>query len=184
MSPHVWWKQVLDAYDFLIDKGHSEVAVAGLSLGGVFALKLSQYRDVLGVATMCSPMYIKTTGNMYEGVLEYAQKFKKREGKSGDQIAVEMQQFHPTGMLEELQQTISEVRDSVRNVYAPLFVAQGKLDTMINPDSANVIYNETSSDEKSIHWYENSGHVITIDKEKEQLYDDLFEFFEGLDWSQ
>ncbi|MGL6145988.1 MAG: alpha/beta hydrolase, partial [Macrococcoides caseolyticum] len=56
-SPHVWWSQVLEAYDFLVEKGYNEIAVAGLSLGGVFALKLAQYRDVLAVATMCSPMY-------------------------------------------------------------------------------------------------------------------------------
>lgn len=179
-NPNVWWSQVLEAYDFLADKGYEEIAVAGLSLGGDFALKLSQYRDVVGVVTMCSPMYIKTTGTMFEGVLEYAREFKKREGKDAAQIDREMAAFHPTEMLEDLQMTIQGVRDSIGNVYAPLFVAQGRLDTMINPDSANVIYEESSSDEKHIKWYEHSGHVITIDKEKEQLFDDLYEFFEGI----
>lgn len=182
-SPHVWWSQVLEAYDFLVEKGYNEIAVAGLSLGGVFALKLAQYRDVLAVATMCSPMYIKTTGNMYEGVLAYASEFKKREGKSKVQIDREMEAFHPTDMLVDLQKTIQDVRDTVDNVYAPLFVAQGRLDTMINPDSANIIYNEAESDDKEMHWYEQSGHVITIDKEKEQLFEDYYQFLEQLDWS-
>ncbi len=157
--------------------------MAGLSLGGDFALRLSQNRDVNSVATMCSPMYIKTTGNMFEGVLEYAREFKKREGKNDELIEREMSAFHPTELLEELQQTIIKVRESVDNVFAPLFVAQGKLDTMINPDSANIIYNEVSSDVKEIHWYEQSGHVITIDKEKEQLFEDYYQFLEGLEWS-
>lgn len=182
-SPYVWWGQVLDAYDFLKEKGYTDIAVAGLSLGGDFALRLSQNRDVNSVATMCSPMYIKTTGNMFEGVLEYAREFKKREGKDAEQIEREMAAFHPTSLLEDLQQTIVKVRESVDNVFAPLFVAQGRLDTMINPDSANIIYEESSSDVKEIHWYENSGHVITIDKEKEQLFDDYFSFLEGLEWS-
>lgn len=182
-SPHVWWSQVLEAYDFLVEKGYNEIAVAGLSLGGVFALKLAQYRDVLAVATMCSPMYIKTTGNMYEGVLAYAREFKKREGKSKVQIDREMEAFHPTDMLVDLQKTIQDVRDTVDNVYVPLFVAQGRLDTMINPDSANIIYNESESDDKEMHWYEQSGHVITIDKEKEQLFEDYYQFLEQLDWS-
>ncbi len=182
-SPHVWWSQVLEAYDFLVEKGYNEIAVAGLSLGGVFALKLAQYRDVLSVATMCGPMYIKTTGNMYEGVLAYAREFKKREGKPETQINQEMENFHPTDMLVDLQMTIQDVRDTVDNVYAPLFVAQGRLDTMINPDSANIIYNEAGSDYKEMHWYEQSGHVITIDKEKEQLFEDYHQFLEQLDWS-
>lgn len=132
---------------------------------------------------MCSPMYIKTTGNMYEGVLAYAREFKKREGKPETQINQEMENFHPTDMLVDLQMTIQDVRDTVDNVYAPLFVAQGRLDTMINPDSANIIYNEAESDDKEMHWYEQSGHVITIDKEKEQLFEDYHQFLEQLDWS-
>ncbi|UTH14366.1 alpha/beta hydrolase [Macrococcus equipercicus] len=182
-SPHVWWRQVLEAYDFLQKKGYKDIAVAGLSLGGVFALKLSQYRDVIGVATMCSPMYIKTTGSMFDGVLEYAREFKRREGKDAARIEAEMKQFHPTEMLEELQQTISDVRDSVSDVYAPLFIAQGRLDKVINPESASIIYDETPSDDKEIHWYEQSGHVITIDKEKEQLFADYHHHLESLDWS-
>ena len=94
-----------------------------------------------------------------------------------------MEAFQPTDMLVDLQQTIQDVRDTVDNVYAPLFVAQGRLDTMINPDSANIIYNEAESDDKEIHWYEQSGHVITIDKEKEQLFEDYYQFLERLDWS-
>lgn len=182
-SPHVWWGQVLEAYDMLVDKGYTSIAVAGLSLGGVFALKLAQHRDVNSVATMCSPMYIKTTGNMYEGVLAYAREFKKREGKSEAEINKEMEAFHPTDMLVDLQQTIQEVRETVDNVFAPLFVAQGRMDTMINPESANIIYEESESEVKEIHWYEKSGHVVTIDKEKEQLFEDYFEFLERLDWS-
>ena len=182
-NPNIWWKQVLEAYDFLKEKGYEEIAVVGLSLGGDFALKLSQHRDCIGISTMCSPMYIKTTGNMFEGVLAYAREFKKREGKSQEQIDIEMSHFHPTSMLEDLQATIQGVRDSLSSVYAPIFVVQSTNDKMINPDSANIIYNEVSSDEKYIKWYENSGHVITIDKEKDQLHEDMYQYLEGLDWS-
>ncbi|HEI9965411.1 TPA: carboxylesterase, partial [Staphylococcus aureus] len=29
-----------------------------------------------------------------------------------------------------------------------------------------------------------SGHVITIDKEKEQVFEDIYQFLESLDWSE
>src|SRR5699024_9742532 len=58
-SPYVWWAQVLDAYDFLRDRGYDNIFVAGISLGGVFALRLAIEREVLGVSTICSPMYMK-----------------------------------------------------------------------------------------------------------------------------
>lgn len=183
-SPHVWFKDALDGYDFLKSKGYDEIAVAGLSLGGDFALKLSLNRDVEGIVTMCAPMFIKTEGSMYEGVLEYARNFKKYQGKDQETIDREMEAFQPTGTLKELQQTIQNVRDHVDEVMDPLLVIQAEKDAMINPDSANVIYEEASSDEKDIKWYADSGHVITIDKEKEQVFEDIYEFLEGLDWSE
>lgn len=183
-SPHVWFKDALDGYDFLKSKGYDEIAVAGLSLGGDFALKLSLNRDVEGIVTMCAPMFIKTEGSMYEGVLEYARNFKKYQGKDQETIDREMEAFQPTGTLKELQQTIQNVRDHVDEVMDSLLVIQAEKDAMINPDSANVIYEEASSDEKDIKWYADSGHVITIDKEKEQVFEDIYEFLEGLDWSE
>ncbi len=183
-SPHVWYKDALDGYDYLVEQGYDEIAVAGLSLGGVFALKLSLNRSVKGIVTMCTPMYIKTEGAMYEGVLEYARNFKKYEGKDEETIEKEMAAFHPTSTLKELQGTLQEVRDVVDEVMDPLLVIQSENDEMINPDSANIIYNEAISDDKHLSWYQNSGHVITIDKEKEAVFEEIYSFLETLDWSE
>lgn len=182
-SPFVWFKDALDGYDFLVDKGYDEIVVAGLSLGGCYALKLSLNRDVKGIVTMCSPMYIKTEGAMFEGVLEYARNFKKYEGKDEATIQKEMDNFKPTDTLKELQGQIQEVREHIDEVMDPLLVIQAEQDQMINTDSANIIYNESESDDKDIKWYANSGHVITIDKEKELVFEDVYNFLESLDWS-
>ncbi|MEB6061550.1 carboxylesterase [Staphylococcus pseudoxylosus] len=182
-SPFVWLKDALDGYDFLVDKGYDEIVVAGLSLGGCYALKLSLNRDVKGIVTMCSPMYIKTEGAMFEGVLEYARNFKKYEGKDEATIQKEMDHFKPTDTLKELQGQIEDVREHIDEVIDPLLVIQAEQDQMINTDSANIIYNESESDDKDIKWYANSGHVITIDKEKELVFEDVYNFLESLDWS-
>ena len=58
-SPYVWFKDVLDGYDYLVEQGYEDIAVAGLSLGGVFALKLSLNRPVKGIITMCAPAEVK-----------------------------------------------------------------------------------------------------------------------------
>lgn len=182
-SPFVWFKDALDGYDFLVDKGYDEIVVAGLSLGGCYALKLSLNRDVKGIVTMCSPMYIKTEGAMFKGVLEYARNFKKYEGKDEATIQKEMDNFKPTDTLKELQGQIQDVREHIDEVMDPLLVIQAEQDQMINTDSANIIYNESESDDKDIKWYANSGHVITIDKEKELVFEDVYNFLESLEWS-
>ncbi|MBM0868516.1 alpha/beta hydrolase [Staphylococcus auricularis] len=181
-SPHVWFKDMLDAYDFLVDQGYDDIVVAGLSLGGCYALKLSLNRNVKGIITMCAPMYIKTEGAMFEGVLDYARNFKKYEGKDQATIDQEMEAFHPTETLRELQSQIQDVRDHIDEVMDPIFVVQAEQDKMINTDSANIIYDETDAETKSIKWYHNSEHVITIGKEKEQLFEDIEQFLKSIDW--
>jgi carboxylesterase len=54
----------------------------------------------------------------------------------------------------------------------------------VNIDSAKIIYNEVESTEKSIKMYEESGHVITLDKEREQLHEDILQFLNSLDWKE
>lgn len=184
-GPKDWWKDVMKGYDHLKSQGYEEIAVAGLSLGGVFSLKLGYTVPVKGIVTMCAPMYIKSEEVMYKGVLEYAREFKKYEGKEDDQIEKEMQDFDRTPMntLQALQKLIGDVRDSVDLIYTPTFVVQGRHDHMINTDSANIIYDGVETDQKKLKWYEESGHVITLDKEKEQLHQDVLRFLDSLDWT-
>lgn len=184
-GPEDWWKDAEAAYQQLVNEGYTEIAVAGLSLGGVFTLKIGYTFPVKGLVTMCAPMYMKTTDLMYEGVLEYAREYKKYEGKDASLIEEEMEAFQqqPMESLAGLRDLIADVRAHVDHVYAPLFVVQGTKDKVINTDSANVIYNEAESFDKNIKWYEESGHVITLGKEKNQLHEDILAFLESLDWS-
>ncbi|ANU16708.1 carboxylesterase [Planococcus maritimus] len=184
-GPEDWWQDVEEAYQTLIDKGYQEIAVAGLSLGGVFSLKLGYTKPMKGIVTMCAPMHMKSTDLMYQGVLDYAREYKKYEGKDDKLIEEEMKKFQekPMETLAALRELIGEVRNNVDHVYSPLFVVQGSLDKVINPESANIIHDEAESTDKRIKWYEKSGHVITLDQEKKQLHEDIYEFLESLDWS-
>lgn len=185
-GPEDWWQDVITGYEKLKNNGYDEIAVAGLSLGGVFSLKLGYTVPVKGIVPMCAPMYIKSEKTMYEGIISYARQYKQFEGKSEEQIGREIEAFRqkPMNTLQELQKLISGVREHVDMVYAPAFVVQARHDEMINPDSANIIYDQVESPDKHIKWYEQSGHVITLGPEKEQLHEDILQFLNGLDWSE
>lgn len=184
-GPEDWWQDVVEGYEYLKEIGHEEIAVAGLSLGGVFSLKLGYNVPVKGIIPMCAPMYIKSEEVMYQGILDYAREYKRFERKTEEQIAQEMEEFKkkPMTTLKALQALIADVRNEVDMLYAPLFVVQARHDAMINTDSANIIYNQAESLEKELKWYEESGHVITLGKEKDELHEDVYHFLERLDWS-
>lgn len=95
-----------------------------------------------------------------------------------------MKEFEKTPMntLKSLQELIADVRKNVDMIYSPTFVVQARHDHMINTESANIIFNEVETDDKQLKWYEESGHVITLDKERDLVHQDVYEFLEKLDW--
>lgn len=183
-GPEDWWKDVMDGYEYLRSEGYENITACGLSLGGVFSLKLGYTVPIKGIVPMCAPMHIKSEEVMYEGVLSYARNYKKFEGKQPEQIEKEMKEFEKTPMntLKSLQELIADVRKNVDMIYSPTFVVQARHDHMINTESANIIYNEVETDDKQLKWYEESGHVITLDKERDLVHQDVYEFLEKLDW--
>lgn len=183
-GPQDWWKDVMRGYDKLKAAGYEEIAVAGLSLGGVFSLKLGYTVPVKGIVSMCAPMSMKTTDIMYEGVLKYAREYKRYEGKSAEHIEEEVEALQKQKMesLSDLRDLVYDVRQHVDHVYAPLLVVQGRLDDVIDSNSATIIHDSAESFEKQISWYEESGHVITLGPEKEQLHEDILEFLQSLEW--
>ncbi len=184
-GPKNWWQDVVNGYEYLKERGHEEIAVCGLSLGGVFSLKIGYTLPIKGIVPMCAPVRPKTKDAIYKGVLAYAKQYKQLEKKSPEQIEKEMSAFEetPMGTLQALQGLIDDVRDNLDFIYSPVFVVQARHDQMIDIESANLIHDHVESEEKTLKWYEDSTHVITLDKEKEQLHEDVYQFLEKLDWT-
>lgn len=185
-SPDDWWQSAREGYDYLRQLGYEEIAVAGLSIGGVFALKLAYNVPVKAVVTMCSPMTAKTKMKLQNGLYQYAKEYKQYEGKSAEEVEEEMKAFKqlPLDPLEGVYELNPDVYGHIDLVYAPTFVVQARHDEMIDIESANMIYNKVESLQKYIKWYENSTHVITFGQEKEELQEDIYDFLEELNWSE
>ncbi|MDQ0254614.1 carboxylesterase [Evansella vedderi] len=184
-GPDDWWEDVQAGYNHLKELGYDEIAVGGLSLGGVFSLKVGYTLPVKGIIPMCAPVNIKGEEEMHQGVLDYARKYKRHEKKPEEQIEQEMKEFEGTPLptIRQLQKFNKDVRANIDMIYAPTLVVQARHDEMIDTNSANIIYEEIQSDLKELNWYEESGHVITLDKERDQLHEDVYAFLEKLDWT-
>lgn len=185
-SPDDWWEDVLEGYQHLKALGYEEIAVAGLSLGGVFSLKLGYTERITGIIPMCAPMTIKSKERLAEGVLDYAKRYKKREGKSEETIQREVEAFRavPKDKIYAVQALIQTVRDHLDMIYTPTFVVQATNDEIVNPQSASLIYETVESEVKALKWYDHATHVITLSREKEKLHEDILAFLEQLPWSK
>lgn len=183
-GPHDWWQDALDGYNFLKAEGYKEIAVVGVSLGGVFSLKLGTKLPVTGIVSVCAPILAKRSEDLYKRVWHYAKIFKSLEGKSNEQVHYELTEFErlPMPSLIHLQNMIAEMREKLALITKPLFVLQGCLDETLYRESAEIIYNFAGSANKQLKWYEHSKHVITLEKEREKVFRDIYLFLEELDW--
>ena len=74
---------------------------------------------------------------------------KKYEGKDQETIDNEMHHFKPTETLKkELSEALDTIKDQVDEVFDPILVIQAENDNMIDPQSANYIYEHVDSDDK------------------------------------
>lgn len=184
-TPDDWWNDVRHAFAFLQKSGHTEIAVCGLSLGGVFSLKCGYTFPVKGIIPMCAPVRNGTQETVRSGLIRYSRNYKVYEGESRQEIESEMPALEAKvpQMLESLGGLIDDVRHHLSLIRVPAFVVQAGLDEMIDRTSADTIYQEIQSKTKQLKWYNQSTHVITLGTEKAQLHQDIEAFLESLDWS-
>lgn len=181
-----WWEDVQAAYQHLRNLGYQDIAVAGLSLGGVLGLKLAYSAKIKAVIPMCTPMFFDNEQQLIAGFKAFAKQYKQLEKKDVQTIDREMEallEIAPN-VFREVETFVANVKNHVDTVYTPTMVVQARKDEMINPDSATYIYEHVETDHKLIKWYEESGHVITLDKERDQLHEDIYAFLESLDWEE
>lgn len=183
-GPQDWWKDVISGYNFLKAEGFKEIAVAGVSLGGVFSLKLASEFPVKGVVSMCAPIHEKSIDDLYLRVLNYAKIYMKFKGMDDGQTDSEIRTLKqmPMPSLKDLQKVIMEVRGKLSLITSPTFVIQGCLDDPLYRASAQVIYDNVNAQRKQLQWYKQSGHIITLGKEREKVFEDVWMFLNSLDW--
>lgn len=183
-NPDEWWEDVLKAYNYLKDMGYEEIAVAGLSLGGALSIKLGNCERVKAVIPMCAPIYADNEAALTREFSLFAKRFKQFEQKDPATIDAEVEALMVgfPHKFQEITQLIQEVKENVEMIYTPTLVVQARYDKVINPESANYIYENVETDEKKIVWFENAAHVITLSDEKDQLHEEIYTFLEGLEW--
>ncbi|MGM8212023.1 alpha/beta hydrolase [Virgibacillus sp. W0430] len=183
-NPDEWWEDVTNAYDHLVQMGYTEIAVAGLSMGGALGLKLAASKKVKAIIPMCTPMFFDNEEQLKQGFITFSKQYKQLEKKEQEVIDRETNELlrNSANMFAQIGQFINDVNKQIDLIYTPTLIVQASKDEMINPKSATYIYDHVETDEKQLKWYKESGHVITLDKERDQLHEDILQFLQSLDW--
>ncbi|WP_322905774.1 alpha/beta hydrolase [Paenibacillus campi] len=182
--PAAWWQSVVDGYDALQQQGYEEIAVAGVSLGGVFTLRLATLFPVKAVISMSAPVQEKSTANILQRVLDYARWYVSLETKDTAVMTERLERLaaEPLHELEQLRQLISSTAERLHRITAPALIMQGEQDDALYQNSARTIYEQIGSKHKQLKWYPASGHILPMDVEYAQVCTDIHQFLDTLDW--
>ncbi len=83
----------------------------------------------------------------------------------------------PLRTLTEIHRLIGRVRTRLCDVTAPTVILQALEDDMTSPRNASVVYDEIASTNKKVVLLDDCYHVITVDKRREAVTEELSTFF-------
>ena len=84
--------------------------------------------------------------------------------------------------LDYLQGMINETSNKLGTIETPVHILRGLEDDEYYCESADLIYSSVNSRIKSVKTFINSGHILTLGKERELVFEEIYRFFEGLKW--
>ncbi|SES43916.1 carboxylesterase [Psychrobacillus sp. OK032] len=172
-----WWKNIQEAYYFLQQRGYKKISLIGLSVGGIFSLKLAQEEQIERLIVMSVPKD-RTPERLKQRLIDYAKAYKQLEGKTSEMIAKELLPFQemPLHSFKTFQEFIHHTMDNVSHITAPVEIYYGNKDDSLYEKSAGFVFENVSSNDKKIKAFPNSTHLMTLGKDKESLFEEVMSF--------
>lgn len=115
----------------------------GLSMGGLLALHLATLGLIDGIVTMNAPMVLEHEHNVHEQI--------------------------PVHALISLNRAIHQVRQKLYTIKCPALLMQSMKDHTVKPISVKIIEKEIQQVRPVVLLWENSGHILTLGAEREEV---------------
>jgi len=185
-----WTASVEDGYH-LLRGACDRVFLAGLSMGGALSLLMSTRLDVDGVIAMSSPYALPGDDKNYPpAFIRWYSRFARfmPKGKQPlDSFWFDKEAFaahvsydeNPVRAIAELKELLLLMQVALPKVNPPVLLIHSKNDNAVPPADMEKIYAAlTGAAGKTKVYVEESGHVITRDKARQQVFELAWQFIQ------
>ncbi|RKD29122.1 alpha/beta hydrolase [Thermohalobacter berrensis] len=181
------WKDWLSSAEYgLIDLKNKcdKIVVIGLSMGGIIALNLASRFDVNAVISLASPIKIHNRQAPFAFIIKYYKKYvpkrKKEIGHKEKNYLISYDKT-PVASVPHLLKLIRKTKRRLKKVLVPTLIIQSKNDNTVRYESAKYIYKNIGSEIKKLIYLKDSGHIITLDTEKEKVFNEIARFLNEIE---
>ena len=174
-----WWDAVRQAYTDLA-RTCDRVYVCGLSMGGILGLHLAAHYPVAGAAIYATPMFLDDPKLKFVPLLKYIRPIQPK-GDS-DIREPEARAAHPNcggtplACVESLLHMMRHVDEDLPEVRCPLLLIYSRGDETVPYRNLAHVAARVASPDVTRLTVEHSGHVVTVDLDKQQVFDTTLEF--------
>lgn len=175
------WREMADcAADGLyeLQSRCTRVFVGGLSMGGLLTLHLGQRcPDIAGLIPMAAALHLRDPMRF---LLPIARLFLESTAKGSDihrsivdpnsEKLMWSYDRNPVRFASEVIKLMNHVRRGLSTITQPLLIFQGAQDRQVSVSAAEAIALGTSSTDCQTIILPNSGHCLSIDGEREQVF--------------
>lgn len=173
-----WEEAVFEGYRKLSERCEVTFAV-GLSFGGALSLHLAAHHPHLaGVVAIAPFLFTKDPLRFLAPVIPKLTRSLKGVGNDIAAPGVEERAYErfPTIAGASMLKLTHDIRGQLPNVRCPLLILHSENDHTAHPANANEILDRVSSEDKELVWYQRSYHVLTLDYDKQDVYDRTYRF--------
>ncbi|MHD0398697.1 alpha/beta hydrolase [Staphylococcus simulans] len=172
-----WWEDAEAAYGYLHTKGYHQITVLGVSLGGIFALKLAEQFEVKQVIGMSVP-YHKSAAGVLSRLNHYGTRLQYYIGCTEEEQAAEMA-YVPAYQegAAHFEAFVNQTMSELDQVNVPTLLLYGGKDDVSYQESVEHIA------QKLVHaslveteCFEESGHLMTRSAEKQKVIEKIINF--------
>jgi carboxylesterase len=178
-----WMANLEDGYHW-IDGACSQVVLIGLSLGGMLTLNFASQTHLVGAVAMATPWELPPIVERLRPIahpLSKVWRFRTPSEPSDwrDKEAEKLHLYYPVQPLRGISEVYdldAEMRSSLEHIECPVTLIYSTGDLTVPTDHAQQIYAALGTQDKTLSWVENSGHVLPRDAEREKVFSTITDF--------
>jgi carboxylesterase len=184
-----WMASVEDGYHQLRGLA-SRIYLVGLSMGGALSLLMSTRLEVRGVVAIAAPFSLLREYPLW--LLRLVAAFQPFAPKSHDAPGsgwFDQQAWqdhisyprHPVRSAGELKQLLSLLRAALPQIRVPVLQVHSRDDAFVPPVHAERIHARLETPDRELLWVTGSGHVVTKDAARHQVFEAILRFMQRVE---